>query len=467
MPFRTRIGLQEYCFDDLASLMARASPERSGDHLAGVAAGSAEERVAAQRALADVPLSHFLQEAVVPYESDEVTRLIIDHHDQAAFAPVSSFTVGEFRDWLLSDAADAAALSALGAGLTPEMAAAVSKLMRNQDLILVARKCRVQTRFRDTIGLPGRLSTRLQPNHPTDDAAGIAASVLDGLMYGSGDAVIGINPATDNVPQVVHLLKMLDAVIGQYGIPTQSCVLTHVTNTLQAMAQGAPVDLVFQSIGGTEATNRSFGIDLALLAEARQAALSLKRGARFEDGNIGANVMYFETGQGSALSANAHHGCDQQTIEARAYAVARHFEPLLVNSVVGFIGPEYLYDGKQIIRAGLEDHFCAKLLGLPMGCDICYTNHAEADQNDMDVLLTLLGVAGCSFIMGIPGSDDVMLNYQTTSFHDALYARRVLGLRPAPEFEAWLERMRIFEPGGSMRLADSMPQGFSRLLPPP
>jgi ethanolamine ammonia-lyase large subunit len=467
MPFRARIGVREHRFDDLASLMARASPERSGDHLAGVAASSAEERVAAQRALADVPLSHFLQEALVPYETDEVTRLIIDHHDNAAFEPVSGFTVGQFRDWLLSDIADETALAALAKGLTPEMVAAVSKLMRHQDLILVARKCRVWTRFRDTIGLPGRLSTRLQPNHPTDDAAGIAASVLDGLMYGSGDAVIGINPATDNVPQVMHLLRMLDSVISQYAIPTQSCVLTHVTNTLQAIEKGAPVDLVFQSIGGTEATNRSFGIDLALLAEARSAALSLKRGARFDDGSLGANVMYFETGQGSALSANAHHGCDQQTIEARAYAVARHFQPLLVNSVVGFIGPEYLYDGKQIIRAGLEDHFCAKLLGLPMGCDICYTNHAEADQNDMDVLLTLLGVAGCSFIMGIPGSDDVMLNYQTTSFHDALYARRVLGLRPAPEFEAWLERMGIFEPGGIARLADSMPASFSRLLAPP
>ena len=467
MAFRARIGVQEYRFDDLASLMARASPERSGDHLAGVAAASAEERVAAQRALADVPLSHFLKEAVVPYEQDEVTRLIIDHHDATAFAPVASLSVGQFRDWLLSDAANGHGMTALAPGLTPEMVAAVSKLMRNQDLILVARKCRVRTRFRGTIGLPGRLSTRLQPNHPTDDAAGIAASVLDGLMYGSGDAVIGINPATDNVPQVVHLLQMLDAVISRYEIPTQSCVLTHVTNTLQAIERGAPVDLVFQSIGGTEATNRSFGIDLALLAEAREAALSLKRGARFDDGSLGSNVMYFETGQGSALSANAHHGCDQQTIEARAYAVARHFDPLLVNSVVGFIGPEYLYDGKQIIRAGLEDHFCAKLLGLPMGCDICYTNHAEADQNDMDVLLTLLGVAGCTFIMGIPGSDDVMLNYQTTSFHDALYARRVLGLRPAPEFEAWLERMRIFEPGGVARLADAMPAGFSRLLPSP
>jgi len=466
--FQHRIGVQNYQFEDLATLLARASPERSGDHLAGVAAQSAQERVAAQMALADLPLTRFLQEAIVPYETDEVTRLIIDGHDAAAFAPVASLTVGGLRDWLLSDTADSESLRALAPGLTPEMVAAVSKLMRNQDLILVARKCHVLTRFRGTIGLPGRLSTRLQPNHPTDDPAGIAASVLDGLLYGSGDAVIGINPATDNVPQVVRLLQMLDAVIEQYEIPTQSCVLTHVTNTLQAIERGAPVDLVFQSIGGTEATNRSFGIDLGLLAEAREAALSLQRGRVFDDdGQRGRHVMYFETGQGSALSANAHHGCDQQTIEARAYAVARHFKPLLVNSVVGFIGPEYLFDGKQIIRAGLEDHFCAKLLGLPMGCDICYTNHAEADQDDMDVLLTLLGVAGVTFIMGIPGSDDVMLNYQTTSFHDALYARRVLGLRPAPEFEAWLQHMGVFDPRHPAQLADAMPAGFAHLLPPP
>jgi ethanolamine ammonia-lyase large subunit len=417
--------------------------------------------VAAHRALAEVPLTRFLHEAVVPYEADEVTRLILDTHDAAAFAPVAALTVGAFRDWLLSDAADGITLAALAPGLTPEMVAAVSKLMRHQDLVLVARKCRVQTRFRGTIGLPGRLSTRLQPNHPTDDPAGIAASVLDGLLYGSGDAVIGINPAGDNVPQVMRLLEMLDAVIQRYEIPTQSCVLTHVTNTLQAIERGAPVDLVFQSIGGTEGTNRSFGIDLALLREAREAALSLQRGALFDDGQRGRNVMYFETGQGSALSAGAHHGCDQQTIETRAYAVARHFEPLLVNSVVGFIGPEYLYDGRQIVRAGLEDHCCAKLLGLPMGCDICYTNHAEADQNDMDTLLTLLGVAGCSFIMGIPGSDDVMLNYQTTSFHDALYARQVLGLKPAPEFEHWLARMRLFEDG---RPVAALPASFQALI---
>jgi ethanolamine ammonia-lyase large subunit len=457
--FRHTVGSQTYQFPDLRTLMARATPLRSGDLLAGVAAGSAQERVAAQMALADVPLARFLSDALVPYEEDEITRLIVDTHDAAAFAPLRHLTVGDFRNWLLSDAADSATLAAVAPGITPEMAAAVSKIMRNQDLILVAKKCRVVTAFRNTIGLPGRMATRLQPNHPTDDATGIAASMLDGLLHGSGDAVIGINPATDNVAQVVQIVTMLDAVISRYDIPTQSCVLTHVTNTLQAMEQGAPVDLVFQSIGGTEATNSSFGLNLALLAEARSAALSLGRGT------VGDNVMYFETGQGSALSANAHHGVDQQTCEARAYAVARHFKPLLVNTVVGFIGPEYLFDAKQITRAGLEDHFCGKLLGLPMGCDVCYTNHAEADQNDMDVLLTLLGVAGCNFVMGIPGSDDIMLNYQTTSFHDALYVRRVLGLRPAPEFEAWLQRMQIFQehPDG-VRLGSSLPGAFADAL---
>jgi ethanolamine ammonia-lyase large subunit len=461
------VGGTRYVFDDLRTLLARAGPRRSGDELAGVAAATAQERVAAQMALAELPLSTFLNEAVVPYEDDEVTRLIIDTHDAQAFAPVRPLTVGDFRNWLLGDAADTAALSALAPGLTPEMVAAVSKLMRVQDLVLVARKCQVVTRFRGTIGLPGRLATRLQPNHPTDDAAGIAASMLDGLLHGCGDAVIGINPATDNVAQVMRLLHMLDGVIQRYAIPTQSCVLTHVTNTLQAIERGAPVDLVFQSIGGTEKTNRSFGIDLALLQEAREAALSLARGAMFDvDGTSvrGDNVMYFETGQGSALSANAHHGCDQQTIEARAYAVARRFAPLLVNTVVGFIGPEYLFDGKQILRAGLEDHFCGKLLGVPMGCDVCYTNHAEADQDDMDALLTLLGAAGCNFIMGIPGSDDIMLNYQSTSFHDALYLRRVLGLRPAPEFEQWLVQAGIFAPGATAQLRDALPPPFETAL---
>ncbi|ABD68337.1 Ethanolamine ammonia-lyase heavy chain [Rhodoferax ferrireducens T118] len=452
------VGATTYSFRDLKDLMAKATPERSGDLLAGVAAHSAQERVVAQMALAEVPLKTFLTEVLVPYEDDEITRLIIDSHDATAFAPVSHLTVGDFRNWLLGDEVDSAVLTALAPGITPEMAAAVSKIMRNQDLILVAKKCRVVTKFRNTIGLPGRMATRLQPNHPTDDATGIAASLLDGLLYGSGDAVIGINPATDNVPQVIKLVTMMSDIIQQYEIPTQSCVLTHVTNTIEAINRGAPVDLVFQSIGGTEATNRSFGVSLDLLGQARSAALSLKRGT------VGDNVMYFETGQGSALSANAHHGVDQQTCEARAYAVARHFKPLLVNTVVGFIGPEYLFDGKQIIRAGLEDHFCAKLLGLPMGCDVCYTNHAEADQNDMDVLLTLLGVAGCSFVMGIPGSDDIMLNYQTTSFHDALYVRRVLGLKPAPEFEAWLQKMQIFSRDAQFRLNPALPPAFQRAL---
>lgn len=454
--FSHTIDSHTYAFASLKGLLAKATPLRSGDVLAGVAAASARERVAAQLALADVPLPLFLSEALVPYEDDEVTRLIMDGHDRSAFAPIAHLCVGDFRDWLLDDATDTQTLSQVAAGIAPEMAAAVSKIMRLQDLVLVARKCRVVTAFRNTLGLESCMSTRLQPNHPTDDATGIAASILDGLLLGSGDAVIGINPATDNVAQVVSLLHLLDAVIDQYQIPTQSCVLTHITNTIEAIRRGAPVDLVFQSVAGTQAANRSFGIDLSLLAEGQAAALSLGRGT------VGNNVMYFETGQGSALSAGAHHGMDQQTCEARAYAVARAYQPLLVNSVVGFIGPEYLYDGKQIMRAGLEDHFCAKLLGLPMGCDVCYTNHAEADQDDMDALLTMLGVAGCNFIMGVPGADDIMLGYQSTSFHDALYARRVLGLRPAPEFAAWLARMRITD--GQDRLSEALAPAFQAAL---
>lgn len=456
MKYSYTAGQQTWHFENLAEVMAKATPARSGDRLAGVIARSAEERVIAQMVLADVPLKQFLNEALVPYEDDEVTRLIIDEHDAQAFSAISHLTVGDFRNWLLSDMATPEVLTGVRAGITPEMAAAVSKIMRNQDLILVAKKCHVKTAFRNTIGLPGHLSTRLQPNHPTDDVNGIAASILDGLLYGNGDAVIGINPATDNVAQAIKLMKLMDEVISKYEIPTQSCVLTHVTNTIECIEAGAPVDLVFQSIGGTEATNSSFGFNIATLAEAQDAALSLKRGT------VGNNVMYFETGQGSALSANAHHGLDQQTCEVRAYAVARKFNPLLINTVVGFIGPEYLFDGKEIIRAGLEDHFCGKLLGLPMGCDVCYTNHAEADQNDMDNLLTLLGVAGCSFVMGIPGSDDIMLNYQTTSFHDALYARRVLGSQPAPEFAQWLARMQIM--GDAFVLNDALPEPFARSL---
>jgi ethanolamine ammonia-lyase large subunit len=421
-----------YTFRDLKDLLAKATPVRSGDELAGVAAGSSVERVAAQMTLADLPLSVFLAEAIVPYESDEVTRLIFDSHDASAFAPIASLTVGGFRDWLLSEEATTEFLSAVSPGLMPEMVAAVSKLMRVQDLVAVARKISVITRFRTTVGLAGRLSTRLQPNHPTDDPIGVAAAIIDGLLLGSGDAVIGINPAGDSVSSTINLLRLIDTVRERYAIPTQSCVLAHITTQLAALELGASVDLVFQSIAGTEQANRSFGVSLALLDEAHCAARELRRGT------VGDNVMYFETGQGSALSANAHHGVDQQTCEARAYAVARRFSPMLVNTVVGFIGPEYLYDGKQILRAGLEDHFCGKLLGLPMGCDVCYTNHAEADQDDMDTLLTLLGVAGVNYIMGVPGADDVMLQYQSTSFHDALYVRSVLGLRPAPEFEEWL-----------------------------
>ncbi len=447
MTYARAVAGTTYAFEGLGDVMAKASPLRSGDVLAGVAATSAQQNVAAKMVLADTPLKAFLSEALVPYETDEVTRLILDSHDPAAFAPVASLTVGGFRDWLLSERATPAALSRLAPGLTPEMVAAVSKIMRNQDLILAASKCRVTTRFRNTIGLPGTMAVRLQPNHPTDDPAGITASMLDGLLYGCGDAVIGINPASDNLSVLGDLVRLMDDVIQRFEIPTQSCVLTHVTSAIALIERGAPVDLVFQSIAGTEAANASFGVTLSLLQEGLDAGRSLKRGT------VGDNVMYFETGQGSALSAGAHHGIDQQTLEARAYGVARAFEPLLVNTVVGFIGPEYLYDGKQIIRAGLEDHFCGKLLGAPLGVDVCYTNHAEADQDDMDSLLTLLATAGVTFIMGVPGADDVMLNYQSTSFHDALYVRDLLGLKRAPEFEAWLERLKIT--GADGRLAPS------------
>ena len=437
--YKTIVGKKTYQFKNLKTLMAKATPLRSGDLLAGIAASTQEERVAAQIALSEVPLKRFLEEELIPYKKDEVTRLILDSHDKNAFHPIANLSVGEFREFLLSEHTNTKGLQSLQKGITPEMVAAVSKIMRNQDLILVAKKCQVTTKFRNTIGLPNRLSTRLQPNHPTDDPKGILASLLDGLLYGSGDAVIGINPATDNVYNVMELLKILDSIREKYKIPTQTCILTHVTNTIEAINRNAPVDLVFQSIGGTEKTNSSFGVNLSILKEAYEAGLSLKRGT------VGQNLMYFETGQGSSLSANANFAVDQQTCEARAYAVAREFNPLLVNTVVGFIGPEYLYNGKQIVRAGLEDHFSGKLLGLPMGCDICYTNHAEADQDDMDTLLTLLSVAGCTFIMGIPGADDIMLNYQSTSFHDALYVRQVLGLKPAPEFEDWLLNMQILD----------------------
>jgi ethanolamine ammonia-lyase large subunit len=452
------LGARRYGFDDLKTLLAKATPLRSGDQLAGIAAESGEERVAAQYALADLPLATFLSETVVPYEDDEVTRLIIDSHDKAAFSAVAHLTVGGLRDWLLSDAATTGKLTALAPGITPEMAAAVAKLSGLQDLMIMAAKCSVVTRFRSTIGLPGRLAVRLQPNHPTDDPRGIAASILDGLLLGAGDAVIGINPATDSPARTHQLLDMLDEIREKLDIPTQSCVLAHVTTTLELMRKRAPVDLVFQSIAGTQAANKSFGIDLALLAEAHDAALTLRRGT------IGDNVMYFETGQGSALSADAHHGVDQQTLEARAYAVARAFKPLLVNTVVGFIGPEYLYDGKQITRAGLEDHFCGKLMGVPMGVDVCYTNHAAADQDDMDALLALLVAAGVSYVMGVPGADDIMLGYQSTSFHDALAMRDLFGRRPAPEFEAWLARHGLMDAEKRIR-PHELPASFRALLP--
>ena len=459
MAYKTLIGHQHYVFNDLKTLMAKATPLRSGDQLAGVAAENATERVAAQMALADAPLKQFLTEVLIDYEQDEITRLIIDEHRSDLFAPISHFSVGDFRNWLLSEDATTQKLQQLALGLTPEMVAAVSKIMRNQDLILVASKCEVITQFRNTIGLKGHLSTRLQPNHPTDDLLGISASILDGLMYGNGDAVIGITPATDNLQNLSELLKLLDHVIQEHHIPTQSCVLTHISSGIQLAEKNVPIDLMFQSIAGTQRANEGFGINLELLREGYEATLALKRGT------VGQNVMYFETGQGSALSSNAHHGVDQQTLEVRAYAVARKFKPLLVNTVVGFIGPEYLYNGKQIIRAGLEDHFCGKLLGLPMGCDICYTNHADADQNDMDVLLTLFGAAGLNFIMGIPGSDDVMLNYQTTSFHDALYLRQLLGLKAAPEFDLWLAEQGIFKQQQQHILwPEHIPPQFEKLL---
>jgi ethanolamine ammonia-lyase large subunit len=446
-----------YSFDGLVELMAKATPQRSGDELAGCAASSDAERAAAQWALAEVPLTLFLEDLLVPYESDEVTRLIIDSHDREAFRPVAHLTVGGLRDWLLevvSGPDPAATLTPLAPGLTPEMVAAVSKIMRNQDLIAVARGARVVTAFRTTIGLPGRLATRLQPNHPTDDPRGIAAATLDGLLLGCGDAVIGINPATDSPAATADLLYLLDEIRQRFEIPTQSCVLSHVTTTIELINSGVPVDLVFQSIAGTEGANSAFGVDIALLREGNEAGRSLNRGT------VGNNVMYLETGQGSALSAGEHLGTggkpvDQQTLETRAYAVARDLEPLLINTVVGFIGPEYLYDGKQIVRAGLEDHFCGKLLGLPMGVDVCYTNHAEADQDDMDTLLTLLGAAGAPFVIAVPGADDIMLGYQSLSFHDVLYVRQVLGLRAAPEFESWLQGLGMADTAGRVLPTDA------------
>ena len=419
--------------------MAKASPLRSADVLAKISAKTQSERVAAQMCLADLPLKEFLNEMLVEPAVDDVTQLIQNQFDSKAFKTISHHTVGSFREWLLGYETGAKEIAAIKWALTPEMVAAVSKIMRNQDLIAVAKKCEVITKFRSTMGLKNHMGVRLQPNHPTDDEKGILISTMDGLSLGAGDALIGINPASDNPNNVDKLLRLLDDLRQKFTIPTQSCVLTHVTTQMELMKKGSPVDIVFQSIAGTQKTNESFGISLNMLKEAYEQATELKRGT------IGNNVMYFETGQGSALSAGGHHGVDAQTCEVRAYAVAREFNPFLVNTVVGFIGPEYLYDGKQITRAGLEDHFCGKLMGLPMGVDVCYTNHASADQNDMDNLLTLLAVAGCTYIMGIPGADDIMLNYQSTSFHDALYIRNSLGLKPAPEFLAWLENLKIMD----------------------
>ncbi|NKX43948.1 ethanolamine ammonia-lyase subunit EutB [Roseicyclus persicicus] len=450
MGYHADIEGTRHGFPSLKALLAKASPERTGDALAGLAADGPLERIAAQRALADVALTDFLDD-VLEVEGDAVTALIHAQHDAAAFAPVRSMTVGAFRDWLLDPATTGAQLSALAPGLTPEMVAAVSKIMRAQDLIAVAAKVEVVTRFRSTIGLRGRLSTRNQPNHPTDDSRGIALSALDGLLMGAGDAVIGVNPATDSLPDYIRICAVLDAIRSQLEVPTQSCCLGHVTTALAAMEAGAPVDLVFQSVAGSEKANAGFGVTLGILDEAADAVASLGRAPK------GANLMYFETGQGAALSADAHHGMDQQTMEARAYAVARRYRPLLVNTVVGFIGPEYLADGKQITRAGLEDHFCGKLLGLPMGVDVCYTNHSWADQEDMDILLTALAAAGVNFVITVPGADDIMLNYQSLSFHDAGFIRRTLGRPPAPEFADWMARHGIGEPGVELpSLADAL-----------
>ncbi|WP_312797869.1 ethanolamine ammonia-lyase subunit EutB [Tianweitania sp.] len=449
MSYRAVIDQTVYRFSTLAELMAKATPQRSGDELSGIAADGPIERLAAQMALADLPLRAFLEQQLIDGEHDDVSELIARQHDPDAFSPVASLTVGEFREWLLSSSVGQTELEAVTYGLTPEMVAAVSKIMRVKDLIAVADKRRVVTRFRNTLGLPGRLSLRNQPNHPTDDSFGIALSAVDGLMMGSGDAVIGVNPATDSLADYMRIVTLLDDLRQRLSIPTQTCCLGHVSVALRAMEKRAPVDLVFQSVAGSQKANEGFGVSLAMLREAQDAALSLNRGT------IGRNVMYFETGQGSALSSDAHFGVDQQTMEARAYAVARAFDPFMVNTVVGFIGPEYLFNGKQIIRAGLEDHFCGKLLGLPMGVDVCYTNHCDADQEDMDTLLTLLCAAGVNFVITVPGADDVMLNYQSLSHHDGIFARETLGLRPAPEFEAWMVDVGLADEAG--RLKDHMP----------
>lgn len=434
--------IEQFHFSDLRELFAKANEEKSGDQLAGLAARSERERIAAKRKLADVTLDEIVRQPLIDPSDDDVSRLIVDTFDQEGFRSTASLTVGQFRELLLDDETTGEMLQKIRKSIIPEIAAAVAKLMSNKDLVLAAAKIRNITRCRNTMGQPGVLGIRVQPNHPSDDISGILLSTFEGLLYGCGDAVIGVNPASDSIQTVHSILSALNRLVESYQIPTQTCCLAHISTQLAAMEQGAPVDLLFQSVAGTESANRSFGITLSMLREGRQRVLEHHRSREVEW--VGNNVMYFETGQGSALSAEAHHGIDQLTLEARAYGVARAFEPFLVNSVVGFIGPEYLYDERQIIRAGLEDHFMGKLLGLPMGCDVCYTNHAAADQNSADNLLLLLTAAGCNYFMGVPCSDDVMLNYQSTSYHDALAARRLFNLRPAPEFLAWLQRQGIY-----------------------
>ena len=442
---------ERFHFADLRELFAKANEEKSGDQLAGIAATSEQERVAAKSRLADLTLAEIVARPLIDPDDDDVSRLILESFDRDAFRSIQGLTVGEFRERILDDATDEAELKKLQWAVIPEIAAALAKIMSNKDLVLAAAKIRNVTRCRNTMGERGVLGIRTQPNHPGDDVGGILLAAFEGLLYGCGDAVIGVNPATDSVETVAAILNTLNRLVETYQVPTQTCCLAHITTQLAAMKRGAPVDLLFQSIAGTQAANRSFGITMTTLQEGREQALEHHRGRDVPW--AGTNVMYFETGQGSALSAEAHHGVDQLTLEARAYGVARVFNPFLVNSVVGFIGPEYLFDERQIIRAGLEDHFMGKLLGLPMGCDVCYTNHAAADQNSADNLLLLLTAAGCNYFMGVPCSDDVMLNYQSTSYHDALAARRLFGLRPAPEFLAWLEEMELYRDNEPARIS--------------
>ena len=448
MSYAAAIRKERFTFPDLRAVFAKANEAKSGDTLAGLGATSERERIAAKLVLADLTLGEILDRPLIDPDLDDVTRLILDRHDPEGFAPFRSKTVGEFRENLLDEEATGEELRALAPAITPEIAAAVAKLMSNQDLVVAAAKIRNITRCRNTMGGPRVFGGRIQPNHPADDLAGILIATLDGLLMGCGDAVIGVNPATESVESVAAILDVLQRLITTLEIPTQSCCLAHITTQLAAMEHGAPVDLLFQSIAGTEAANASFGITLNLLAEGRERTLEHHRSRDVPW--LGDQCLYFETGQGSALSASAHHGVDQLTLEARAYGVARAFDPFLVNSVVGFIGPEYLRDERQILRAGLEDHFMGKLLGLPMGCDVCWTSHADADANSADNLLLLLAAAGCNYVMGVPCSDDVMLNYQSTSYHDIAAVRRLFGLKPAPEFAAWLERHGILDAHGRL-----------------